>query len=181
MRNNVFKHSIKNVLTTKYFTLFSLLLVMIVFSNASHAKQYKVEVLVFENNNPTIATENNQYTEPRESKSGSQTWALAPSLLVDESKRIQNSSNYKLVHHFSWGQGALPYQKSPNYSVIEQDIRGWIKVYAEQLLFVNIDIDYLGYRMTEKRRLKLNERHFFDHPKFGLLIQVSRLEKKVEE
>ena len=35
---------------------------------------------------------------------------------------------------------------------------------------------YLGYRMVEKRRLKLNERHYFDHPKFGLLVQVSRLE-----
>jgi len=64
--------------------------------------------------------------------------------------------------------------------VIEQDINGWVKIYAEQLLFANIDVDYLGYRLNEKRRLKLNEKHFFDHPKFGLLVQVSRLEPKEE-
>ena len=66
--------------------------------------------------------------------------------------------------------------------MVESDSHGYIKVYAEQLLFTNIDIDYKGFRLKENRRLKLNEQHFFDHPKFGLLMQVSRLEKpKVDE
>ena len=51
-------------------------------------------------------------------------------------------------------------------------------MYADQLLFTNIDLDHNGFRMKEKRRLKLNEKHFFDHPKFGLIMQVSRLEPK---
>ena len=54
------------------------------------------------------------------------------------------------------------------------------KVYATDLLFADINIDVNGYRLTEKRRLKLNEKHFFDHPKFGLLVQVSRLEAQAE-
>jgi len=66
------------------------------------------------------------------------------------------------------------------YTVIEQDTQGYIKIYADQLLFANIDLDFNGFRMIEKRRLKLNERHFFDHPKFGILMQVSRLPKTPE-
>ncbi len=31
-------------------------------------------------------------------------------------------------------------------------------------------------RLQETRRIKLNELHYFDHPLFGLIIQVSRLE-----
>ena len=34
--------------------------------------------------------------------------------------------------------------------------------------------DYV--RLTESRRIKLNELHYFDHPLFGLAIQVSRIE-----
>ena len=48
-------------------------------------------------------------------------------------------------------------------------------------MFANLDLDFNGYRMTEKRRLKLNEKHYFDHPKFGVLLRVSRLEDKAEE
>lgn len=32
------------------------------------------------------------------------------------------------------------------------------------------------YRLQERRRLKLDELHYFDHPAFGALVQVSRIE-----
>ena len=179
---NLFSIKTKNSLTIKGLLSAAILFSSLIANSTTYAKGYMVEVLVFENNNPSVATESSQYKEPREGKSRSQTWALEPTMLLEEAESIERSSKYKLLHHLSWGVESLPYEKSANYSVIEQDIRGWIKVYAEQLLFANIDVDFSGYRMTEKRRLKLNEKHFFDHPKFGLLMQVSRLvEKKVDE
>ena len=45
-------------------------------------------------------------------------------------------------------------------------------VNPEQLL-VNRNADYV--RLTETRKIKLNELHYFDHPLFGVLLQVSRL------
>lgn len=33
-------------------------------------------------------------------------------------------------------------------------------------------VDYV--RLTESRRIKLNELHYFDHPMFGVIVQVSR-------
>ena len=32
------------------------------------------------------------------------------------------------------------------------------------------------YTLREKRRVKLNELHYFDHPFFGMLVRVSRYE-----
>lgn len=42
-----------------------------------------------------------------------------------------------------------------------------------QQLVVNRNADYV--RLTETRKIKLNELHYFDHPLFGVLLQVSRL------
>jgi len=156
--------------------LCSALLFGVIDSNA-HAKDYMVEVLVFKNNNNSAATESHKYVAPKESRSASKTWVLEPTMLVDEAEKIKRSPNYTLMHHYSWGQKTLPFRTSANFRVVEQEINGWVKIYAEQLLFANIDLDYLGFRMNEKRRLKLNEKHFFDHPKFGLMVQVSRLQK----
>ncbi len=144
------------------------------------ARDYKVEVILFENNNPSAATESHDYQEPKRMKSGSKAWLLSPTMLNDEAKTLSASPKYTVKHHYSWGIESLPYQQSASYSIAERDAHGYIKVYADQLLFTNIDLDYNGFRLKEKRRLKLNERHFFDHPKFGLLMQVSRLEPKLE-
>ena len=149
--------------------------------STASAKDYKVEVLVFENLNASTATESHAYEAPERMKSASSAWIIQPTMLNAEAARIQKSGDYVLKHHYSWGIESLPYQKSANYNIVETDSHGYIKVYADQLLFTNIDLDFKGFRLKENRRLKLNEKHFFDHPKFGLLMQVSRLEEIKEE
>lgn len=42
-----------------------------------------------------------------------------------------------------------------------------------QQLAVNQNADYV--RLRESRKIKLNELHYFDHPLFGVLLQVTRL------
>jgi len=150
-------------------------------TNVAYAKDYMVEVLVFENVNASSATESHAYEAPKRMKFGSKAWLLPPTMLNAEAESIEKSSNYVLKQHYSWGIESLPYEDSANFTVVERESQGYIKVYAEQLLFTNIDLDYKGFRMKEKRRLKLNQKHFFDHPKFGLLMQVSRLPKKTDE
>jgi hypothetical protein len=140
-----------------------------------------VEVLVFENINASMATESHDYQAPQPMKSNSQAWLIEPSMLLEEAISIENSPNYLLKHHYSWGIESLPYQESANYTIVETESQGYIKVYADQLLFTNIDLDYKGFKMKENRRLKLNEKHFFDHPKFGILMQVSRLPERPTE
>lgn len=150
-------------------------------ASTAQAKDYMVEVLVFENVNSALSTESHDYEAPQNMKSGSQTWLLEPTMLIAEAELIQDSDSYELKQHYSWGIESLPYEDSANYTILEEDAQGYIKVYADQLLFTNLDLDYKGFRMKEKRRLKLNEKHFFDHPKFGLLMQVSRLPETLIE
>ena len=152
---------------------------LIISSTTISAKEYKVEVLIFENIEKHTAYESYQYTTPEEQLSKEKTWFLEPTMLIDQAELIQTSDAYKLLHHLSWGQESLPLSESAIQNVYEDDISGWFRIYANELLFANLDLDYLGYRLVEKRRLKLDEQHFFDHPKFGILLQVSRLE--VEE
>ena len=149
-------------------------------SLSTFARDYKVEVLVFENLTPSRAYEPHTYVAPKAMSSKATTWSIQPTMLGEQASEIKNSSNYKLLHHYSWGQESLPSSQSAAFQIADEQTNGWLKVYATQLLYANIDIDFNGYRMTEKRRLKLNEKHFFDHPKFGLLMQVSRLEPELE-
>ena len=168
--------STNQLLVNARFTKKLFLLSLGVFAiECASAKDYMVEVLVFENTNASQSTESNAYKAPRRMKSGSKAWLIAPTMLNAEAASIQKSEGYQLKHHYSWGIESLPFEDSANYTIVEAQSQGYIKVYADQLLFTNIDLDYKGYRMKEKRRLKLNEKHFFDHPKFGLLMQVSRL------
>jgi hypothetical protein len=174
--------SIKTLFTTKpsqsqTATNLSLLIgfCSVVLSNIASANDYMVEVLIFENINASTATESHAYETPQKMRSESQAWLIEPSMLIDDAVVLEESPDYLLKQHYSWGIESLPYEQSANYTIVEVESQGYIKVYAGQLLFTNIDIDYKGFRMKENRRLKLNEKHFFDHPKFGLLMQVSRL------
>jgi len=141
------------------------------------AKDYKVEVLVFENIGDHRAYESYRNSEIDEMLSNATVWQMETGMLEQDATSIVDSEDYQLTHHLSWAQESLPYSESAAINVIEPGLNGWIKVYASHLLFINVDLDFNGYRMTEKRRIKLNEKHFFDHPKFGLLMQVSRLEE----
>jgi len=49
-------------------------------------------------------------------------------------------------------------------------------VQRSQYLFMFADVDWASgghvYGIRDKRRIKFGERHYFDHPAFGLIIQV---------
>ena len=150
-------------------------------TNFAFAKDYKVEVLIFENLQQQTALESYQYQQIEDISSKAELWSIEPSMLLNEVERLKASEDYQLLYYYSWAQQSLPVSESAAMNVLEEFMHGWIKIYAGHLLFINLDLDYKGYRLTEKRRIKLNEKHFFDHPKFGVLIQVSRHEAEEED
>jgi len=153
-----------------------LTLVILSVGHVACAKDYIVEAIIFENASESMVTEPHAYEAPKKPRTEAQAWLLETNLLDEQADKISKSDEYYMRYHFAWGQESLPYSKSATYTVVETDAQGYIKIYADNLLFANIDLDYKGFRMMEKRRLKLNEKHYFDHPKFGVLLQVSRLE-----
>lgn len=178
---------------TKNFTclLYAVVLFVIFSPNIALSKDYKVEMLVFENLIEHQTYES--YKQRRikkvdpdletrfEEEAKAEIWLIEPSMLLEEVSLFNESEDYLLLHHYSWGQESLDYVDAAIVDLIETSLSGSIKVYANQLLYINLDLDYKGYKLTEKRRIKLDEKHFFDHPKFGILMQVSRLEEEEEE
>ena len=145
----------------------------------AYAKDYKVEIIVFKNLDHSQAYESYHYEDVDPKTSNSQVWDVEASMLLDDFTTLEKSASYQVLNYYSWGQESLPVGEAAAVEFTEPNLTGWIKVYANNLLYINLDLDYEGYRLNEKRRIKLDEKHFFDHPKFGVLTQVSRLE--VEE
>ena len=71
--------------------------------------------------------------------------------------------------HFLHVDVDLAFFPEPGFQNIKTPIQG-----SENIIPVLQQADYV--RLTESRRIKLNELHYFDHPLFGVIIQVSRLE-----
>ena len=173
--------TILNHTKSRPYRLYAVILLSLSGLTTTQAKDYKVEVVVFENTTPHAAYESTHYQAIEELTSDAVVWDIEPSMLLEEVTAIDASEDYQFIAHYSWGQEALPTSEAAIFDVIETNLQGWVKVYASHLLFANLDLDFNGYRMNEKRRLKLNEKHFFDHPKFGVLLQVSRLEPNPDE
>ena len=103
-------------------------------------------------------------------------------MLLEEAKSLDDSEEYYLRHYYSWGQESLPYPESATYTVLEAEAQGYIKIYADQLLFANIDLDYKGFRMKENRRLKLNGKNTFSTIRNSdCCCRFSRLEVEEDE
>jgi hypothetical protein len=57
-------------------------------------------------------------------------------------------------------------------------LSGSIALQRGQYLLLGVEVDYAAaegatYPMRERRRVKFGERHYFDHPAFGLIVQVT--------
>lgn len=140
------------------------------------AKDYKVEAIVFKNLSPSRTFEPSTYEPPVAPQSKATKWTIKPTMLLEQYEAIKNSPDYLPLVFSSWGQRSLPKSTAAIYKISHPNAKGWIRVYARDLLFIQLDLDIDGYRLRQTRRVKLNEKHFFDHPKFGVLMQVSRLE-----
>lgn len=166
-------------------------------------KEYRIEAIVFQNNSGSATFEATDYQAASIKPSNGNVWRERPLLLTDEVSQLNTSPNYHVINYAAWGQASLPYRRSPyityiprtavlstaitgsfpaqstielpSTSIATDDLRGSLRIYANDLLYAHVDLELNGYQLKEKRRLKLNETHYFDHPKFGLILQVSRM------
>ena len=87
-----------------------------------NAKDYKVEVLIFENQTESQAFEPNNYGRPSSMASNAKTWKIQPTMLLGAAGSIERSSNYRLLQHYSWGQESLPLSRAAAYEAVDQGI-----------------------------------------------------------
>ncbi|MXW53909.1 MAG: hypothetical protein F4X44_11825 [Gammaproteobacteria bacterium] len=110
------------------------------------------------------------------------------------------SEGYRIIDHAAWHQDAL--ERGTNKPFLVQlgevqsdnsfEVEGTIVLSSARFLHLDIDLwksvkpqespteidnkpRLLYYSMQESRRLTLGKTHYFDHPKFGMLVRVQRL------
>lgn len=96
---------------------------------------------------------------------------------------LRTSGEYRPLLHVTWEQpGLTPARARPVLLPSDSElVAGTLKLRRTRYLHVDLDLMYvLGsdpgnyVRLVEERRVKLNELHYFDHPLFGAIVQVSR-------
>jgi len=148
---------------------------------------FQVEVIVFDQSAPT--TELFEQTEPEIISSARYARVKRGTKTINSYYRqLDRASNYRPFFYESFqvsvksNRISLPIK----ISLPSENLEGWVKIQRGQLLHVITDLEYspadslesegMVYRISEKRRVLLNESHFLDHPFFGVLLKVSPVE-----
>ncbi len=145
---------------------------------------YKIELLIFSQHMPNsevFEQTESQIKWPRRLKSRSAFKAASPEFmrLHGSYASMARSQQYQPLMHVAWIQSV----KSNSYSQAVQitdpagRLNGYFRLQRGNLVHMIADLEYSSgsviYRLKEKRRFKLNETHYLDHPKFGVLARVS--------
>jgi hypothetical protein len=150
---------------------------------------YQIELIVFAQNMPN--TEVFEQTESQIEWPADLTelsaYKKADTLsLGDAYAALSKDPVYTPVMHVAWLQTvAEGASGSPvHIQSAEGGLNGFVHIQRGQTLQLVVDLEYtpaqinneaLVYRLNENRRIKLNEVHYLDHPKFGVVAKVSQL------
>jgi len=130
--------------------------------------------------------------------------------LTQTARRLERGRDYTLLLHTGWRQPGLGKDLAPNIliaphtetSLESRHIFGTVRLILSRYLHIEADLLLADpapplhttdsetilqtagpkyYRLNETRRIKKNELHFFDHPKFGMIVVVRDYQPPVEQ
>jgi len=96
--------------------------------------------------------------------------------------RINRTAGYRVVAHAAWVQTASAWGSRVGLPVEEvglsaPGLSGVVHLERGQYLHLGVNLTLSGqggtWRMNELRRVRFNERQYFDHPAFGVIAVVS--------
>jgi len=187
-----------NLVRIPLLALTALLTVMVggrqVLAETTELKQYDVEVIVFRNLSGQSGGEQWPWRDT-EQPQGISRFPLEKMLdeLPASDYRMQQiatalnrSGAYRVMAHKAWRQPArkrmdsVPYEFAP---AAGDGLTGAIMLVRERFLHLDIDLalarsdgsyaDVPVYTLQEKRRVRSGELHYFDHPRFGVIAEVT--------
>lgn len=145
--------------------------------------RYLVEILVFRQPGPlpqpmpVAALPNVATIAGRVELLPESAWQLAAA-----EQALARRDGYQLLAHAAWA--AIVPQNGRTTARLDDVLKegtplaGSVALQRGQYLFLGIDIDYqaapgVTFGLREKRRVRFGERHYFDHPAFGVIAQVT--------
>lgn len=154
-------------------------------------RNYQIELIVFTQDLPNTESFDqtgskinwpNGVTEVSEQQPPIHT-TLDESLIL-----LSKDPHYRVIKYTAWVQTLAGGGVSAPVRIRSDDgqLNGFIQLRQEQTLQVDVDFEYPSgrsdnvgndvlYRLNEKRPVKLDEIHYFDHPRIGAIVKVTGL------
>lgn len=98
---------------------------------------------------------------------------------------LRRSRDYRPLAHFGWTQPAYARHTAPSISIGDfvpaaSGVSGEIALSRGRYLHLTLDLAFVPpdapeqrYILQQSRRMRSNERHYIDHPKFGVIALVT--------
>jgi Peptidoglycan-binding protein, CsiV len=102
--------------------------------------------------------------------------------LSDSASRLRATAGYRVIAHTAWSQAPSAWNSRIGVSAEElglasAGITGTIVLERGQYLHLGFDLHIADggsrYTLAEVRRVRPNERHYFDHPAVGIIALVT--------
>ena len=164
---------------------------------------YEVEVIVFLNQQPDMEGDELWRLEQTKPENGDISEAVvlgekppAESFLSPVVLTLEQSGRHRVLAHLRWQQNAEVKSSSKPVKITNpaEGLDGALRLYSSRYLLMDLNLnmrevartgffgtfggDTQAYRLSEFRRVKLQETHYFDHPKFGVLVRVTPVKEK---
>lgn len=164
---------------------------------------YEIEVMVFQNIQDDLEGNELWVNEPanlefKDIDKAIEVTALPPedSDLSKARELLDTDSNYRMLAHKQWIQNADPQSTARLVRLSSEDgeLDGTFQFFMSRFLHVDLnlifrqsesksmfqgasdDLQMMAFKLRERRRIRSNEMQYFDHPKFGVLVQIKQVE-----
>lgn len=168
---------------TRFFRLALLILASAFVAPVAQAGTYYIEAAVIKNNGQG---KGELFTDESGSVTASgvvpDRTSVSGGYISEEKLR---SHNYPVLAHVSWNQAAQPQSAAlpriiSGLDAAGDSLTGDIKFFDRHYLFIDVELQLTDpetrqrYTIKEKRRVRPDEMHYFDHPKFGVILYLKR-------
>lgn len=161
---------------------------------------YEIEVVVFENRLPELVGDELLTRDPAKAKVRNLESAIVPKKIEGDSflqpaitKSLEQDGHYRVLASLHWFQtvDARSIAKPIRVTSINPDeLDGTIRFFMSRHLHLDVNLVFREtvaaagtepvanvYRISEQRKIKTQETHYFDHPRLGVLVRVMPVEK----
>jgi len=170
---------------------------------AEKESTYEVEVVVFENRLPDLVGDE-LLARDAETRIRKLESAVTPEAAVSDpylypaiTRLLEQDGSYRVLAHQHWQQtiDAKTIAKPVRVAAVNPaELDGTIRFYMSRHLHLDVNLLFRAaaqsgadpdggvvYRLSEQRKLKSQETHYFDHPRLGVLVRIMPLEKEKEK
>jgi Peptidoglycan-binding protein, CsiV len=161
---------------------------------ADKESTYEIEIVVFENRLPDLIGDE-MLARDAEARVKKLETAVTPEAAVSEpylhptiTSLLDRDGHYRVLAHQHWQQTIDAKTVAKPVRVVAAnpaELEGTIRFFMSRHLHLDVDLLFrditagsgnVSYRLSEQRKLKSQETHYFDHPRLGVLVRVMPLD-----